>query len=97
MCQQCDTAQCKVIGNSNMTHTKCCYFNALLYLLSPFEQHVKVHILLSTTEIRIRRAVQPAHSSFWHYKLYGVQLHTPVLLSAVLIGKKALCSPVPFC
>ena len=35
MCQHSDTAQCKVIGNSNMTHTKCCYFNVSLYLTSP--------------------------------------------------------------
>jgi len=35
MCQHSDTAQCKVIGNSKMTHTKCCYFNAPLYLTSP--------------------------------------------------------------
>jgi hypothetical protein len=35
MCQHSDTAQCEVIGNSNMTHTKRCYYNVLRYLTSP--------------------------------------------------------------
>jgi hypothetical protein len=63
MCQHSDTAQCKVIGNSTMIHTKCCFFNVLLCLLSPYEQQVKVHILLSTTDIRTGRAIQPSYPS----------------------------------
>jgi hypothetical protein len=56
----------------------------------PSEQLIKVHILLSTTIILTGRAVKPAHNFCWHYKLDGGQLHTPVPLSACLIGKR-LC------
>jgi len=35
MCQHSDTAQCNIIGNSNVSHTKCSYFNWLLILTAP--------------------------------------------------------------
>jgi len=79
-----------------MTHKKFCYFSALLYLTSPF---------IAACHIKYSHIKQ----KYLHEILYnwptlpfgtiidGGQLHTSAPLSAGLIGKKVLWTPVVMC
>ena len=90
MCQHSDTAQCKVTGNSNTTHTKSCYFNVLQYLTSPkltARQSTYSPIYNSNST---GRAVQLAHPSFGNIYLMVVSF-TPLHLYLLVLLERRLC------
>jgi hypothetical protein len=66
----------------------CCVFNP------PYQQQVDVRILLYTTEI-CKEGLHKRPNLPVGTIIDGGQLHTPIPLSAGLIGKKALWAPVP--
>jgi len=95
MCEHRDTTQCKVNGNSNTTHTKCCYINVLLYLTYPLLTARQI----ANSAIHNRNTYRKGCPTGLPFLLalwtrYCSASH-PCLLSAGLIGKKTLWANVP--